>query len=625
MYDFENFVKAWARSAFGVFIAFAFWWAFDSFFLGFMALAFFFFVPISNVKAENAVNRIIFGALMILLLFWAFGFGFSDTLGLGLSTGAGGFGTGGGILFALFVVAAGFYSFGSGRAKTIGGIAALVFFFAAVFVSQPWNWNTSALIFMGVWLMSLIVGMASDPQTKAAVGVFIIAVSFIIYTGGTGTQEVGTAFFGQWWPTVHNYWSQISEPIYNAIQPLWGTIGSAWQLMTNPVGYATQLMNGSYATNPLGQTGVHGVDITDFTVTPAYVNQPFVISATFKNNGASKATDVRAKLEIDTSKLHVYSGSTDTKGLTDIKDIGVNDNDQRVGDGTMEKIGMAQNIFTSNSGITCDMVNKYSSTNGVNLRSKVIPLKLATTYNYQSDSHVSIEFISQSEWNRLSNENKLQLKDVQSQYSSAPVKFPIGTAGLKQPILAGFQQFNIGLRLDAEAMNSKVVRVMKVELYYPADFALKGKCTPEGNPGDAGNGKKKVVWNNLQGEGTKIMFCNFDFLGNDKMGSAATKTYEITAHADYQFSNWRTAEMKLEFGGVCCSYKDCLDGQVCHDCTCMPKSTSTETGCPATGAAASTTTTPASGGGSTTPASAGGSTTPAPSGGSTEPAGGGSP
>ncbi len=583
-YAFHEYVKAWAKSALGLMIAILIGTLFSSVFIGFLTFAFLCFVPIQNDSTEKIINRSFFGLLMLVLLFWAFGFG-GFPMGLGLELGI----SWTQILpsIALFL---GLIGFGIAAGITRKGLFVLIAFacfVGVIFIGQPWTWNASAIIFIGVWLVSLAIGVSADPQSKAAAGVLIIILAFVLFAGGIGTQEVGTAFFGQWWPTVYNLWSGISEPLFNAFTPLIGTIGNAWMLMSNPIGYATQLMNGSYASNPLGQTGVHGADIISFDVSRAYVNQPFMISAVIKNNGASKATELSAKLSIDQERLGIYKGATDIKGLSSIDKIGITTASQPVGSGALEKASMAQIVFQSSTGVNCDLVNSYD------IRKKVIPLKLETTYKYSSDSHVSIEFIKQSEWDRLTNENKLNLKDVQSEYSSAPVKFPIGTAGLKQPIIAGFQEFNIGLRLDAEATNSKIKKVTKVELDYPADFKIKGKCTPEGAVNEA---EGKVVWDNLQGEGTKILFCNFEKLANDEIGNSATKTYEITAHAEYEFSNWKTADLALEFGGVCCSKEDCISGQVCHDCTCVPETEGKETGCEAGGGGTATDTCTPNGG-----------------------------
>ena len=73
MYDFENLLRAWAKSVFGLFVGFTVFYAFNSVFLGVLAAAFFFFIPVSNPASERIVNSSLFGGVMLIILFWAFG------------------------------------------------------------------------------------------------------------------------------------------------------------------------------------------------------------------------------------------------------------------------------------------------------------------------------------------------------------------------------------------------------------------------------------------------------------------------------------------------------------------------------------------------------------------------
>ena len=156
------------------------------------------------------------------------------------------------------------------------------------------------------------------------------------------------------------------------------------------------------------------------------------------------------------------------------------------------------------------------------------------------------------------------------------------------------QIFNIGLRLEAEADKSRIENVNEVTLEYPVDFKIKD-CVP--NTADKGT-KGIVKWTDsntasLKTMGTKILFCTFEKLGDEKMGSSPTKTYEVKAHSVYNVSNWKTASLALNFGGLCCSNSDCQSTQVCNDCTCVPKTNARDAskdGCKDSDAASETTT-----------------------------------
>ncbi|MEM5812364.1 MAG: hypothetical protein QW286_01470, partial [Candidatus Aenigmatarchaeota archaeon] len=315
-YDFENLIKAWSKSAFGLFVGLAFLYAFNSWFLCVLAWAFLFFIPFTNRNAENTINRMVFGIVMGILLFWAFGFGDSP-IGLGLDLGVSGVVPYLGIV--VFFGAAFFIGISFWNKNSIFLLIGVGLIFLSMLMMEPWKWNTSAIIFTGIWLFGLVSGLASDIESRTTTGIFIIIGSFIIYAIGVGSQDVGVAFFGEWWPTVHNYASSVFQPLGNAWSQLSGTIGNAWMLLTNPVGYATMLMNGSYAYNPVGQTGAYGLEITSFEVTPVLIEQPFMITANIKNSGGYDAQNVEIEISSGFNAPMSSSGSR-----IKISELGIN-------------------------------------------------------------------------------------------------------------------------------------------------------------------------------------------------------------------------------------------------------------------------------------------------------------
>jgi hypothetical protein len=228
------------------------------------------------------------------------------------------------------------------------------------------------------------------------------------------------------------------------------------------------------------------------------------------------------------------------------------------------------------TGINCNTIV------GTSLRKMFIPIVAKIKYDYQSDSRVEVEFISKAEWERLAQAGQLdnRFKFIDSQYSSAPVKFPIGTAGLKNPILED-QQFHISMMLSsAFERDSQIENVEGVELRYPIEWNIKGECTPKGKVDKT---KGLVTWDAQIG-GAKTFVCYFDSLNSNPnaMGGAPSKTYIVTAHANYTFSRWKYKDTKIEFGGFCCPdtigctkdcpSEDCLkDQQYCINNACVYK------------------------------------------------------
>jgi hypothetical protein len=70
--------------------------------------------------------------------------------------------------------------------------------------------------------------------------------------------------------------------------------------------------------------------------------------------------------------------------------------------------------------------------------------------------------------------------------------------------------------------------------------------------------------------GDRIFFCHFQALkpagtSESKLGTSPTKTYMVTAHANYTYSVSKEKLVRLEFGSWCCTQEKgvCLDDQKC--------------------------------------------------------------
>jgi hypothetical protein len=498
-------------------------------------------------------------------------------------------------------------------------------------ISPAAGWGLTGTLqytFIYFWLVCGVAGFFSPARERPVTGGIMLGAATVIYGIGPGSQAVGSGLLGQWWPTVHNTFTSITEPMSNLMGTIGNTFGQGFLLLTNPVGYATQLMNGTYAENPVGPTGSYGVDITEFSITSIFPEQPYVVTAILENKGAFKAGNVsmsimaaggdrfategtsrarsvqpkeskylslydlydlygRKQMFMDIDNLGFKEGSAcnyltdDKKECFQLYGVGISDSQARDGN-DLDRLMVWQAAFQS-SGINCSTIA------GISLRKRYIPIAAKVTYDYQSDSKVEVEFISKAEWERLAQAGQLDsgFRFIQSQYTSAPVKFPIGTAGLKNPILED-QQFHISMMLDsAFEKDSHIDRVKKVNLTYPADWELRGgdwksACTPEpiGHDEDKEGGIEYVEWEPNIG-GPKTLVCYFEPLNTrqDALGGAPSKTYVVTAHADYTFSRWKYRDTEIKFGGFCCPDRpgctencrseDCLDGQYCLNNACV--------------------------------------------------------
>lgn len=482
--------------------------------------------------------------------------------------------------------------------------------------------GTLAYTFIYFWFVSGIAGFFSPVRERPLVGLIMMGGATVIYGVGPGSQQIGSALLGQWWPTVHETLSSIMDPIVAVFDQLSQTFGNAFLLLTNPVGYATQLMNGTYSDNPTGPTGAYGVEIISFDVSQVYAGQPFIITTMIKNQGSQKAEDIVIALgtpydittnsgmareqqsaTYQTSPPMVYPKYNPLSIITypflgkekflAITDIGISMDDcdnsnpasdrfcLKKGPETLNQGVVEQFIFQSDM-IPCDIINTYQ------LRKKFMPIEVLVKYDYSAQSSLPIEFISKEEWDRLTQTDQLVMRKEIPKMSTAPVQFPIGT--IEQPILASYKDesgnkhegtsFYIGLKLESnEGAESSLGDVEFVELIYPKDFGAQPKSCSPSMPSCTVNGDTVTcTWQGLSGLGAKIFYCQFDALDGDKMGGSPTKTYVVQANTSYEFLRWDRKDVKIEFGSVCCSDDECLNNQECCNGACIPEGQECEGG-----------------------------------------------
>jgi DNA-directed RNA polymerase subunit RPC12/RpoP len=157
------------------------------------------------------------------------------------------------------------------------------------------DWGTLAgNVFFPLWIISLIGGITSPSQVRPYTGVLVLLVVFLFYTAGAGDQIVGQGFFGAWWPTVHNTITAITTPMGDMFSTLGNTFGQTFMLLTNPMGFAQQIMEGTYEPNPLGgPTGAFGVEIENLQVPAIYPGTQAMLTLNVKNAGPVKGENVK--------------------------------------------------------------------------------------------------------------------------------------------------------------------------------------------------------------------------------------------------------------------------------------------------------------------------------------------
>lgn len=498
----------WAQALFGIFIVWLMFYVFSSMFLALLSLAFFVFIPGQGVER---VNNIVFRVIMFLLL--ALAFINAPMLGIGLDVGQG---------------------------------------------FLPWQWDSTTIVFVAIWAIGLIAGW-STVENRHAIGVIIVIVSFVIFTMGVGTQTVGKAAFGSWWPTVYKFGSNIFGPLFDGLSSFFSTMGRGFELISNPVGVANKIASGNYVGDPTtGAKGALGLKIDRVDVSPIFPYQPFQVTVKLKNEGGVDAENVEVALEvgeeaptggIETSNIYkaIRKGESFQKFLT-VKDLGFDNTTQKAGDppGHFEKAHVDEVFFfTGGEGLTCGVMNNFG------VRSQYIPIAATVKYDYKVESSLPLEVVSREEWARRAVEGlDDRQKKVAASLSNSPIKLNLDAP--EQPIRYGRPIF-VAMSLESAQKTGQIDFIKKIKLSYPEELVMT-KCTLQ----PTSNTNNQIVWDGVKG--INVIFCDFII---PKELAEPTQSFLIRAEAEFTYKSIKSAIATMEFGGGCCSDSECSSGFSC--------------------------------------------------------------
>jgi hypothetical protein len=151
--------------------------------------------------------------------------------------------------------------------------------------------------FFYFWLVTAIAGFFSPSASRPAIGFIMLSAATMIYAVGPGTQEVGSALLGPWFGKVYVGLTEAMTPVTEAFGQIGATMGTAFSMIFNPVGFAQGIMSGSYTRDTdTGLIGAFGVEVDGFRATPIYANQPYSIIIPIENKGSTTAKNIVVKL-----------------------------------------------------------------------------------------------------------------------------------------------------------------------------------------------------------------------------------------------------------------------------------------------------------------------------------------
>ena len=490
----------------------------------------------------------------------------------------------------------------------------------------PWfgdiGWKLTGTLqwtFLYFWVVSFVAGFFSPAQTRPAMGFIMLTGATIIYGIGPGAQEFGTALLGPWYPVIQNLFSSIAKPFADVFGQFANTFGNALLLLTNPVGYAQSIMNGSYVRDSTtGLQGAYGLEIERFEAMPIYTQNPYVVSVMLKNKGAFEAYNVTVMLFPSDNapreekswvwgvkeavliiprtavavggwnplniKVHMpfmrpnITMTEDGLGFVEEPDTDRGITQKCIDDSicalalvSMSRLQTSQANFYSD-GIMCPAVVEYALL--TKEKAKVLPFIGMIQYDYAISSNLEVEAMSRTEWNRQVVEGELQPRFKKfTTFTNAPAMLNLDT--LEQPILEG-SPFHIALNILSAQKKGRIVGNATVRLEIPTAFlegeGVKPNCVPKKPDKLESKGETTILtWNGLVEP--HAIFCNFLPM---KVPSGPTITYMVRANASYRFSKWDILDTRIQFGGTACckpgeaASKWCpIPNQICRaDFTC---------------------------------------------------------
>ncbi|MCD6591321.1 MAG: hypothetical protein J7K72_05105 [Candidatus Aenigmarchaeota archaeon] len=420
--------------------------------------------------------------------------------------------------------------------------------------------GTAGIVFGAVWILGLVAGLTTPAETRPWMGVLILTIGFVIFGMGVGQQSVGVAIFGQWWPTIHNSVAEVIKPIGDLFFQFQKTFGQTWLLFTNPMGFAQQITEGKHIGDEISPAGAYGLEIRKISIPSVYVDEDFMIEIELENKGMYDAELQSVKL-VTTFPLINFKFQDKELSLTESDDpilkkelfhVASAESPVYIYSLPIEKKTIIKRqdivpLFIFGI-VSCEDIKKsewrdFFGGHKHTVKEKYIPMLFLIEYNYKSESSLSIDFISKDEWDRLSKENKLTRKQVQSVLSTSPANLNLGT--MDQPLREDFPFF-IGFNLtSAEGPRSRI-RNPNVRIEIPHDLtrAKNIQCTNlKGTRQPFSTGRTEIF---LGSQG----FCRFQGMP-DVLKGVPKKTYIINASAEYTFVRWERKDTLFNFRDTC--------------------------------------------------------------------------
>jgi uncharacterized C2H2 Zn-finger protein len=309
-----------------------------------------------------------------------------------------------------------------------------------------WTGDITQIMFILIWIMSLVTGISAGSGGRPAIGVLMIIIALFTFSS-MYTGQIGQAVFGYYWPQVQSLTETVFEPLSEMWYQAQSSMSDAWLMITNPQQYYLIQQQKYQATKSVVKSGgtIKSIELSKFdlfTTATGFLEpqeDPLVGSIELHNEG---------EFEADNIALNIIGSWEDPVDPTITMTF---DNFMRFECSTPytsnspplcnwgsttypNEIRLASFAFDKGSGTWGTLTDIESTDEGDVYVHGGETVKITADYEYNYNVNVSLP-VEIIDWNRyfdLLQAREIILQEVTSQYTGGPVKATIWSQ--KQPI-----------------------------------------------------------------------------------------------------------------------------------------------------------------------------------------------
>jgi hypothetical protein len=318
------------------------------------------------------------------------------------------------------------------------------------------------IIFLAVWELSVISGLAGGKESRPAMGILMIFMTLFVFSF-TATGVMGTAVFGYWWPQIESTVEVAVAPIAPMWEQVQSGMGDAWLMLTNPMAYYDQMTKRSQATKSVVKEGgtTKSIELTKTDLFTSVTGEleprldPLIGSFEIQNQGEFDANKIMAEVwaswknptTLNETCTGDFKPNSYSCSLSDYKNIETLPNNCKELNCSWssttypKEMKVINFVFNNNSwdlGADGNLVecNDCGSENETYKHGgQQVKVNVNLTYDYNVNVSIPVEVINRDKYINLLQARQITLQELTSQYTGGPVKATLWSQ--KQPVRGG--------------------------------------------------------------------------------------------------------------------------------------------------------------------------------------------